>query len=97
MNIYAEKHGLSESKSLEMLRSDEFLTYYENCVLYNIIWDMMKEDEDCAQMYWDVENQEVSFQFPEYGEVWKRVVDTEVFGTYEDEDEEEDEDWGLGL
>lgn len=95
MNIYAEKHDDNLAVQ-EMLRSDEFSSYYENCVLYNIIWDMMDADEDCAQMYWDVENQEISFQFPEFGPVWAKVVDTDVFGPFEDE-EEADEDWGLGL
>ena len=91
---------IKDEGHLEALKSDEFLTYYENCVYYNLIWDMMEEDETCAQMYWDHELQEVSFQFPEFGKVYTKLVDTDVFDAREQEEEEgedEEDPWGLGL
>jgi hypothetical protein len=33
--------------------SPEFVKYYNNCKLYNLVYDMMEHDPKCAVMYWD--------------------------------------------
>lgn len=82
------------TNSLALIKSDAFMDYYENCIVYNIVYDMMEEDPDCAQMFWDEEKQEISFQFPEKGKVMKKIRSANV--EFFDVDDEEDE-WGLGV
>ena len=82
---------------LELLKTPEFLEYYENCVLYNVIWDMLEEDPTCGEMVWDHEIEEVSFQFPQGGKVYEKIMNTDVFGLWIDEEEEDNDPWGLGL
>jgi len=46
-----------------------FIKYYRNCCLYNLVYDMMEQDPDCALMYWDEEMETVSMSFPTDGSV----------------------------
>ena len=71
----------------------KFLDYYRNCCLYNVIYDMMEDDPDCATMYWDEKKQEVAMAFPMEGKVAKALSD--VTFAYDLEDEEEEDPFGL--
>jgi len=62
----------------------EFLSYYRNCTLYNVIWDMMDDNDTCAKMYWDEKNGNVAVSFPIRGAV------AEVISTITEDSEEED-------
>jgi len=51
------------------LGSPQFLEYYNTCRIYNLISDIMEEDEDAAMMYWDHEKGRVSMGYPAIGKV----------------------------
>ena len=75
--------------------SVEFLNYYRNSCLYNLVYDLMEQDSSCATMYWDHENNTLSLSFP-----WKGIVaDTlanvsyggaEEYDSYDDDELDED-------
>ena len=67
----------------------EFMKYYHNCCLYNLIYDMMLEDESCAKMYWDCGNESVAMSFPTDGTVAQAL--SEVTFSREEDDEPDDE------
>jgi len=48
-----------------------FLSYYRNCCLYNLVYDLMEKDESLAKMYWDEKNECVAIGFPTNGKVAK--------------------------
>lgn len=74
---------------------NEFLNYYKQCCLYNVVYDMMEIDEECASMYWDSETKSIALSFPMKG----LVADTlaEVSFSFSDDlledgiDDDEDE------
>lgn len=71
----------------EFENADEnFMKYYKNCCLYNVVYDMMEEDPDCARMYWDTTNNSVAVSFSLNGNVAKTLAKLA-----EEEEEEEDE------
>jgi len=47
--------------------SDEFHDYYTKCSIYNLIYDLMDENPDCAMMYWDKD--QMCIKFPADGYV----------------------------
>jgi hypothetical protein len=55
--------------------SKEFSKYYRNCLLYNMIFDMMEEDPECAQMYWDKKTQTIALSFKTGGEVFNAMTE----------------------
>jgi len=65
----------------------EFLSYYKNCTLYNVVWDMMEYDSTCAKMYWDDKNENVAVSFPIKGDVAEAIS-----SITDDVDSDEDED-----
>lgn len=84
-------------KKLEFNAKDtEFLNYYKNCCLYNLVYDMMEEDSTCAKMYWDSDHECVSLTFPVNGEVAKalavvgRVFEANNFNDDDYDDDDED-------
>jgi|ETNvirenome_6_85_1030632.scaffolds.fasta_scaffold02870_7 hypothetical protein len=64
-------------------RSPEFIEYVNLCRVYNLVFDMMEEDEDCAIMYWDDRKKVVSLGFPADGKVAKAIA-TVTMRTRED-------------
>jgi len=68
----------------------DFLDYYKNCCMYNLIYDMMEEDEACASMYWDSKREEVALSFPAHGKVSKQLSEITFAYDVDDMDEEED-------
>jgi len=66
------------------------MDYYKNCCLYNMIYDMMEEDHECATMYWDHKKEEVAMSFPMEGKVSKQL--SEITFAYDVDEPEEDED-----
>ena len=69
----------------------EFLGFYKNCCLYNLVYDMMEDNSKCAKMYWDSDTESVSLSFPVKGHVAQALATVaNVFS--DDEEEEEDED-----
>jgi hypothetical protein len=64
--------------------SPEFVKYYKNCYLYNLVYDMMEEDPDCALMYWDPDNETVAISFPVDGKVAQKLEQA-VFGSLPDD------------
>jgi hypothetical protein len=68
----------------------EFMTYYNNCRLYNLIYDMMEKDPKCARIYWDAELQSLAISFPIKGKVAKAL--SKVQSIFDEEDEDDDSD-----
>tara|TARA_R110002051_G_scaffold11808_5_gene42560 strand:+ start:287 stop:631 length:345 start_codon:yes stop_codon:yes gene_type:complete len=68
----------------------DFLKYYKNCKLYNLIYEMMVENEDCASMYWDHKSGTVAITFPVNGQVAKQLSNY-TFTDPEAEDDDDDE------
>jgi len=49
--------------------SEDFMEYYNMCRVYNLISEIMEEDETAAIMYWDPKQEIVSVGFPDAGAV----------------------------
>ena len=73
--------------------SPEFMDYYQNCLLYNMVYDMMEAEPETGDMYWDHTNQTVAFSFPLNGKISKALasISSNIFEDYEDNDNDEDE------
>jgi hypothetical protein len=87
---------LNRKNGQEMMNSasPEFMKYYKNCCLYNLVYDMMEEDPNCGKMYWDPTSESVAMAFPIDGIVAKTLASVSLhFAELEDEDD--DEDFGL--
>jgi hypothetical protein len=63
-----------------------FLSYYKNCCLYNLVYDLMDVDEYCAKMYWDEKNDCVALAFPTHGRVARRLAQISFDKYMDDED-----------
>ena len=71
----------------------EFISYYKNCCLYNLVYDMMEKNENCAKMYWDENSKSVAVSFPMRGRVAMALADVaSFFASSDGEDPDEDED-----
>jgi len=81
------KHG----EELVNNASPEFMKYYKNCCLYNLVYDMMEEDSECGKMYWDHETESVAMAFPMDGKVAKALASVAVHFAEVDDDESDDE------
>jgi len=68
----------------------EFKKYYFSCCMYNIVYDMLEDDSDCAKMYWDTKKECVSVSFAVNGKVAKALslIQTSFFEDIEDPDED---------
>ena len=81
------KHG----EELVNQGSPEFMKYYKNCCLYNLVYDMMEEDPECGKMYWDHSTESVAMSFAMDGKVAKALASVAIHFAEVDEDEDEDE------
>ena len=72
----------------------EFMKYYQNCCLYNLVFDMMEEDPECGKMYWDHETESVAMSFPMDGKVAKALASVAIHFA-EDDDEADEDEFGL--
>ena len=68
----------------------EFFSYYNNCRTYNLIYDMLDKDVDCAKMYWDSELVSMAFSFPMNGPVARVLAEIKTVVADEEGDDEED-------
>ncbi len=73
---------------------EEFIKYYKNCCLYNIVYDMMDDDEGCATMYWDSTNESVALSFNIHGTVAKELS---KFSKISDDDDYNEPDHPFGI
>ena len=89
MQFYLNRRG--GKKSFEG-GSPEFLLYYKNCCLYNLVYDMMEEDPECGKMYWDEKRESVALAFPIKGKV---AIQLATVSSFFDEMVEEDDDEDL--
>jgi len=74
------------------VRNPEFMEYYDLCRVYNLVSDIMEDDEDSAIMYWDEKKEVVSLGFPASGLVAHAMSGINPHGFMEESD---DEDWGF--
>jgi len=74
-------------------RDEEFIEYYNLCRVYNLVSDLMENDEDAAIMYWDEKKEVVSMGFPTDGTVAKALSGIEPHATFDSHDEGEDFDY----
>jgi len=74
--------------------SPEFMKYYRNCCLYNLVYDMMEDDPTCGRMYWDESSESVAMAFPIDGKVAKALASVSLHFAEVDDDDDED-DFGL--
>jgi len=78
-------------------KTGSFLEYYNVCRVYNLVSDMMEDDDTCAIMYWDGRRGTVSMAFPASGTVASAVDDIQLhtspnrqkFNDYFDDDNNE--------
>lgn len=52
---------------------EDFLNYYNKCLVYNYISDLMKKSPGSAIMYWDSKNEAIAFKFPTKGRIAKKL------------------------
>lgn len=62
----------------------DFVTYYNNCLVYNYISDSMKKNPKSATMYWDSDKEAVAFKFPSKGKIAKTLIDLGEIGNKDD-------------
>ena len=67
----------------------EFVEYYNLCRIYNLVSDIMEDDEDAAIMYWDPKKRIVSMGFPEDGVVEKALAGVDPLTSEWDDDDED--------
>ena len=67
-NSFKVQDILSEGKV-----SKEFMSYYEKCVAYNLIWDLSERHPKSSKMYWDDQHQEFRITYPRDGIVFKSL------------------------
>lgn len=78
-----------EGGSTKLHENDnEFAQYYMNCCMYNCVYDMTETNPNCAQLYWDPENECVAVSYPMNGPVARQLA-----SLYEDD--EDDDDFGI--
>lgn len=71
----------------------EFLSYYKNCCLYNLVYDMMDDNPTCAKMFWDSDAGCISLSFPVRGNVALALAEvSHIFKSRDEDYEDEDED-----
>lgn len=75
-------------------RDPEFVDYYNLCRVYNVISDIMAEDEEAAIMYWDDKKKIISMGYPNEGSVSKALSGVEPHAS-EYRNDNEDYDWDL--
>ena len=68
------------------------MSYYKNCCLYNLVYDMMEDNPKCAKMYWDSDTGSVSLSFPVKGYVAQALAEVASVFSDEDDDLEGDDD-----
>lgn len=52
---------------------EDFRSYYNNCAIYNLVYDMTDIDPDCASIYWDEKTESVAVAFPVVGKVANKI------------------------
>ena len=53
--------------------SKEFVSYYEKCVTYNLIWDLSERYPRSSKLYWDDQYREFRITYPKDGIVFKSL------------------------
>ena len=71
-------NGISHSFKVQDILSDGkiskgFLSYYEKCATYNLIWDLSNKHPKSSKMYWDEQYQEFRITYPKEGIVFKAL------------------------
>jgi len=89
---------LNRRKGVEMFKAADpaFLDYYNKCRVYNLIYDLMEEDEDSAIMYWDPKHDSVSVGFPSNGPIAYALSTMDFAGAPDDYEDDEDS-WSAGI
>ena len=72
-----------------------FMHYYKNCCLYNLVYDMMEEDDECGKMYWDEKSESVALAFPMKGKVAMELATVASYFVEDDDDEEDEDPFGI--
>tara|TARA_R110002020_G_scaffold281534_4_gene497222 strand:- start:2473 stop:2826 length:354 start_codon:yes stop_codon:yes gene_type:complete len=85
-----------EGKEMFSTAHPAFLSYYNKCRVYNLVYDLMEEDEGYAIMYWDSEKESISVGFPSKGPV-AYALSTMSFAGETDEYEDGEDSWSAGL
>jgi len=76
----------------------KFLSYYNNCRLYNFVYDMMEDDPECARIYWDGEQNSIGVAFPMRGKIAQQLASFQHWENLKreaDEDDEDDDPYGI--
>jgi hypothetical protein len=85
----------SEGSEKFKVADAEFLDYYDKCRVYNLISDLMEENEEAAIMYWDPENESLAIGYPERGDVADALL-TLIHANRSNDDDGEDS-WSAGI
>jgi len=75
MQFFLNRRG-ADKKFL--LGHPEFFEYFYKCAIYNIIWDKLENDPDCAILFWDEEEETIGVKFPAGGTVMKALKEKKV-------------------
>lgn len=68
-------------------KTEEFIKYFNQCRIYNLLYEMTDEDEDAAHFYWDDENESVGVMFSKNGKAAKALEEVAII-EFEDGDED---------
>ena len=88
---------LNQSKGSEKFKvaDPEFLDYYDKCRVYNLISDIMEDNEEAAIMYWDSSIQGIAIGYPERGDVADAL--STVIHANRSEEEDGEDSWSAGI
>jgi hypothetical protein len=68
-------------------KSEDFVKYFNQCRIYNLLYELTEEDYNAAQFYWDEENESVGVMFSKNGKAAKALEDVALV-EFEDGDED---------
>lgn len=77
----------SNGEKLFREKDYEFIKYYNQCRIYNLIYDLSDEDEESAQFYWDHENENLGVLFPKNGKVDNALDNIDIVDFEDDADD----------
>jgi hypothetical protein len=88
---------LNRSKGSEKFKAadPEFLDYYDKCRVYNLVSDIMEENEEAAIMYWDTSTEALAIGYPERGDVADAL--SSLIHANRSEESDGEDSWSAGI
>jgi len=60
--------------------SPQFKDYYQKCLIYNFVWDLIETEPDVGQLCWDHKSESVILKFPCDGKMMTELSKKNLLG-----------------